>query len=225
MKKRINLRLSNKKTMYSMLAFVLIGITMLTVAYATLSTTLKISGSAEFEDASWGLVLAELPVPDIMTIEDEYKEGNLVFNGDAKLLKKPTLSGTSLTDFNVSIKNIGDELTQYYIITNTGDVPALLESIDLYEWSAESGNLDESTLVDENFIFEAVLTDITLEDGDVVSIGNSMGEEDILCPGASFMVEVYTAYSSDAPRVPYDEVTISDLEVDFNFVATDQNLC
>ena len=58
--KRIEKRVNTRKLMYSMLAFVLVGITTMTIAYATLSTTLKITGSAEFQDASWNLLLEEL---------------------------------------------------------------------------------------------------------------------------------------------------------------------
>ena len=32
-------------------------------------------------------------------------------------------------------------------------------------------------------------------------------------------------FSSEAPRAPYSKMTISGIDISFNFVATDQNLC
>ena len=40
MKKRKNFRITNKKIMLSLFVFVLVGISVMTIAYATLSTTL-----------------------------------------------------------------------------------------------------------------------------------------------------------------------------------------
>ena len=82
---RFNKKIKSRKVLYSALVFVLIAITIMTIAYATLSTTLKITGSAEFEDASWSLILEEYEVPDSWGIPDEYKDGNLAFQGSAKL--------------------------------------------------------------------------------------------------------------------------------------------
>ena len=56
-KKRIDRTIKSKKNLYYSLFFVLVGITTMTIAYATLSATLKITGSAEFEDASWEFIL------------------------------------------------------------------------------------------------------------------------------------------------------------------------
>ena len=211
--------------MFYTLIFVLIGITTLTVAYATLSITLKITGSAEFEDASWELVLKELPVT--WDVDIEYKQGNTVFWGESKLLKKPTLTGTSLADFEVSLKNIGDGLNQNYVITNIGEVPAVLESIVYDDWIVDSSinDQDEIDLVYDNFDFYVDMYEIYFEDEEPVEWGTWIGEGDILCPGASFSIEIVTEYDDEAPRVPYKATTISDLGVEFNFEATDQNLC
>ena len=225
--KRKSIRISNKKLMYSMLAFVLIGIATMTIAYATLSTTLKITGSAEFEDASWEFELRELPIPDLWEVPVEFKQDNMLVFGDAKLLQKPTLEGTSINDFKVSVKNIGDGFIFNYVLTNTGEVPARLETFSYNDWVVDSsiGDQDEIDLVYDNFYFYPSLNEIYFENGEVVDMGYFFGMEDILCPGASVLVEVFTGYYDEAPRVPYNAVTISDLGIDFNFVATDQNLC
>ena len=226
-KNRKSIRINNRKLMYSMLIFVLIGIATMTIAYATLSTTLRITGSAEFENASWELKLDELPIPDLWEMPEENINGNYSFLGDAKLLQKPTMLGTSISNFKVSLKNITDELWQSYVITNIGEVPARLEEIIYYDWYAESSvyDQDEVDLIYENFLFYADLWEGYLENGELIDYGVHFGEDDILCPGASIAIEIYTGYEYDAPRVPYKAITISNLGMDFNFIAADQNLC
>ena len=54
--------------------------------------------------------------------------------------------------------------------------------------------------------------------------GTPLEEDSIICPGATIGLEILTGYPQ-APRVPYEAMTISNLSVDFNFVAADQNLC
>ena len=86
-------------------------------------------------------------------------------------------------------------------------------------------NLNEKKFFDENFDFYVDMYEIYFEDEEPVEWGTWIGEGDILCPGASFSIEIVTGYKDDAPRVPYMATTISDLGVEFNFAATDQNLC
>ena len=49
--------------------------------------------------------------------------------------------------------------------------------------------------------------------------------DDIICSGATIGLEISTGYNPQAPRVLYEAMTISNLSVDLNFVAADQNLC
>ena len=225
LKKRKGIRLNNKKLMYSMLAFVLIGIATMTIAYATLSTTLKITGSAEFEDASWSLILEEHTIPDSAGVPDEIKDGNVIFYDGSMLKKKPTLLGTSISDFQVSLSKIGSHLYQYYQLTNTGEVPARLESIVYSEPEIDSDNEEDIELVQENFVFYSSMYYCYLENGELFCGSSVFDEDDIICPGATIGLSIMTGYNPQAPRVPYNAMTISNLSVDFNFVATDQNLC
>ena len=226
LKKRAGLRISNRKLMYSMLAFVLVGITTMTIAYATLSTTLKITGSAEFQEASWDFVITKQRIPDYLEIPNKFiKNDNTLIVGDAKVLKEPTITGTQISDFQVSIKKIGDEIGQYYTITNVGDVPARLESIIYDDWEITSNNQEDVELVNDNFRFYTNLFYVEIEDGEIIADGSIIDIGDLLCPGASFGIAIITGYDSNAPRVPYSGLTISDLGVSFNFIAADQNLC
>ena len=94
-----NLRFT-RRTMYCALAFVLISITTMTLAYAALSTTLTITGTAEFKDVSWGIIVEEVDVPSDF-YDKAIIDGKTATLGTAKFLTKPTLTGTSINNFCV----------------------------------------------------------------------------------------------------------------------------
>ena len=223
---RIDRRVNSRKIMYSALAFTLIGITTMTIAYATLSTTLKITGSAEFQDASWNLVLEEFTDYPWDTTGASKVDGNLVVFGSGKLLQKPTIQGTTIGNYKVSIAKAGDGVFLEYKLTNMGDIPARLDSVT---WSdpvvtSSTNDQDDIQLIYNYFEPFPEIRGLIKEDG-VVTSSYPVGEDSILCPGAVFEILISNYYDHDAPRVPYSKVEISNLSVDFNFVAADQNLC
>ena len=225
-KKRKSIRLNNRKFMYSMLAFVLVGIATMTIAYATLSTTLRITGSAEFQNATWELTLEEFP--DFgWAGQNDYGvvNGNVVTYGTAKSLQKPTIVGTNLENFKVSLVSIGDGVEYEYKITNNGEIPARLESVIWDDFIVESDNPENVDLINEYFNSSFGLYELFYTDEGVSYYGHEMVEDAILCPGASFEVYLWVGISEHAPRVPYEKTTISNLSAEFNFVAADQNLC
>ena len=227
-KKRAGLRISNRKLMYSMLAFVLVGITTMTIAYATLSTTLKITGSAEFQEASWDFVVTKFPIPDLWEVPSELLTAdNVLSYGDIKFIKTPTITGTTISNLDVSIKNIGDGIFAYYQITNTGEIPARLDSVIPSEWTvtSPSNNQEDIELVYEYLEFDLVMSELIYENGTYVENGYGISLDDILCPGATFGIEIIIGYHPNAPRVPYNAIKVSNLSFDMNFVAADQNLC
>lgn len=231
-KVRIDRTIKSKKILYYLLFFVFAAISTLTIAYAVLSTTLKITGSAEFEDASWNLVLEEWgysvnegeEIPPGMNIE-----GNTMLYGSGKLLKKPTLLGASITDFKVSLGKLGDAVLQNYYLINNGDIPARLESINYGDFDviSSTNNLEEIELVYDYFVSNAMLWECFPDEDNEEKLycPHQVSEESILCPGATFGLQIINGYMPNAPRVPYEKITIDNLNIEFNFVAADQNLC
>ena len=231
MLKRRRLRINNKKIMYSMLAFVLIGITTMTIAYATLSTTLRITGSAEFEDASWSLSLQKYNIPNYWP-HLQYAtafEDNVITFGKAKLLTAPTITGTSILNSKISLGQLGDQIYQEFLLINDGEIPAVIGDIIYGDIEVESStnNKDDIELVNEYFGYEVGFFGFYYDEEDEAWYEtNYYSYSDvILCPGARIGVELWSGYNSNAPRVPYEKVTISNMNVDFVFEAVDQNLC
>ena len=100
----MNHREKKRKLVITTLSVIAVAVLSLTIAYAALSTTLKISGTAEFQEVSWGFKIEEQTDIDYC-IERDWNgrvEGNSIVAGTAQILKKPTISGTALNNFEVS---------------------------------------------------------------------------------------------------------------------------
>lgn len=218
----------SKKVRTCMLAFVLISIATLTIAYAALSTTLKISGTAEFQEVSWGFKVEEQTDVDYC-IERDWNgrvEGNSIVAGTAQILKKPTISGTALNNFEVSFTKPEDKVYLIYRITNTGTIPAKLDSIITSEptYTSNTNNQDDINLVKREFWWDVSSYELFEENGKWID-GNHIVPNAIICPGASFSIEIEASYGMFAVSVPSSNVTISNLNTKFNFVAANNNLC
>ena len=225
-KKRMSIRINNRKIMYGMLAFVLIGITTMTLAYAALSTTLKITGSAELKGASWNLVIEEFPIPDHWEISPQNYEDNVITYGKMKLINKPTISGTSLNNLKISFEELGDAIYIEYVIKNNGGIPAIITSEMYSDWDISTTDQTELALIYANTGFEAWFYPFYFEGNKWVDYDYYDSLEDIvICPGGRIGLEIFAAYNAAAPRLPYENITISNMNVDFNIVAGDQDLC
>lgn len=227
MKKRINLRINNRKFVIILLVFILFCIIFMTLVYAVLSTSLKITGSAKFQDASWEVKLEEITDTSYYDWESDgyFVQDNIVYYGSPKILKMPTIEGTTINDYKVSFSKADDSIGLLYKLTNIGDIPARFESITYGKpiISSVSNNTEEIELVEEFFKYSYDMYELYYED-DEWSSGTIINEGDILCPGAMFSLELYNSFN-DAPRIPYSKTSISNLSATINFVAADQNLC
>ena len=215
----------SKRVMRWALVFLFVAISGVTLAYASLSTTLRITGSAEFKDASWNIVVEEAEVPNAeQAVAAGFKiDGNTALLGEAKILTKPTITGTTISGFKIEIAKLGDQAVMFYHITNKGEIPAQIESItgsDNISVTSSTNNQEDIQLVMQNFMFMPML----YSTNDTES-NTQISEGSILCPGATYKIVIVNTYKPNAPRVPYSKVTISDMTVNYNFVAADQNLC
>ena len=92
----------------------IIAILGLTVAFAALSETLTINGTASVEAASWDIHFENLTGPDL--------------EGTGKVNDTATLDGTTISNVNMSVTKPGDSVTYYFDIVNDGTIDAVLET-------------------------------------------------------------------------------------------------
>ena len=90
---------------------------MLTVAFASLSSVLKINGTAKVDSALWDI---------------HFKSASMISKkGDARQVQEPVIEngGIDLT-LKVGLRKPKDEITYEAVIENKGDIDAEIESIE-----------------------------------------------------------------------------------------------
>ena len=104
-------RLINRKVLSLTLCIILISVFTLTIAYAALSVTLNIVGSAEISDASWNI-----------------KFSNIKVNSASVSISPKITNNTTLT-FSANLENPGDFYKFTVDIVNDGSIDAMIDSI------------------------------------------------------------------------------------------------
>ena len=164
------------------LCALLVAVLGLTVAFAALSQTLTINGSAAVNAASWD-------------IHFEKTSGKETEVKGAATFTEPTLSGTTIENFSATLTKPGDSVIYYFDIVNNGTVDAQIESynfprafndcftnINKYSYCMNfdfngDGNvnaLDKSVYVDLfNYYLAYADTDKSVTRGDTLNAGET----------------------------------------------------
>ena len=164
------------------LCALLVAVLGLTVAFAALSQTLTINGSAAVNAASWD-------------IHFEKTSGKETEVKGAATFTEPTLSGTTIENFSATLAKPGDSVTYYFDIVNNGTIDAQIESynfprafndcftnINKYSYCMNfdfngDGNvnaLDKSVYVDLfNYYLAYADTDKSVTRGDTLNAGET----------------------------------------------------
>ena len=98
------------------LVALIVAVLGLTVAFAALSQTLTINGTASINSATWDIHFENLAT-------------NVV--GDATLKEDPTLNATTITGINFTLTKPNDGVAFAFDIVNDGTIDAKIESIEI----------------------------------------------------------------------------------------------
>ena len=204
----------------------IISVFTLTIAYAVLSTTLNITGSAEISGSSWNITVNKYDFSSDFT-EDEINDGwKYYYNGfavgDAELIKEPTISGTTISNMQISFTKPGDLITLTYEVTNNGTIPAKIESIiqNTPSFSSSTNNASDLELISNNFLSEfALLPEDNFNWVDKLDTGY------VLCPGETIYLDYSALFDDNATAVSSSNITISNLGGSINFVQADKSTC
>ena len=109
-----------------------VAVLCLSVAYATLSANLKISGTATVEKASWDIQLEKVSEPGFT------KTGT---GASASY----TISKNVISDLAVTLKYPGDSVTINLNAVNKGDIPAVLDTISNSTISCTSADEEDAS--------------------------------------------------------------------------------
>lgn len=169
----------------------------LTVAFAALSQTLTINGTANVEAASWDIHFENL------------SQGNPV--GSMIINQEPTISGendTYIGDYNVTIKKPGDSVTFTFDVKNSGTIDAKISSpVNLNPvCTSNSGVTDDESIVCDGLTYTLTYTDTKAP----------VSQNDVLTAGDTKNLTLTLGF--DSTKVPSDDVTISNLGITLQYI-------
>ena len=181
-----------RRTKALVIVVLLIVIAGLTIAFAALSTTLNINGTAYLDAAKWGIRFENLSSPT--------KIGSATTTGTAKIEESKS---AEITGMNVSLSTPGDKVTYTVDLVNKGTINAKIDKIEKTVLTSEQ---------QKYLIFK-----VTDKDGREVSEGDilSAGETRNLTITIEFIKDLT---KGDLPK---QTSTIS-LSYKLNFVQTDE---
>ena len=201
----------------------IIAVLGLTVAFAALSETLTINGTASVEAASWDIHFENL-------------------NGWEAGQDLPTLNGTSITDVVMTVSKPNDSYTYMVDVKNSGTINAKVSSIEISELctlqsSIESCDWDNDgqvtqedvNKVNDNISFiicyfndDGSLT--TIKENDILNAGDYKTVAFSLLYGK--LIEIDGSYSAEgsyieATELPRRDLQFNDLSITINYVQAD----
>lgn len=192
------------------LAALVVAVLGLTVAFAALSQTLTINGTASVNASEWDIHFANL--------SDATIEG-------AATTTKPVLSGTSISGYAVTLTKPGDSVTYEFDIVNGGSVDATLSSKptiplayskctntymnDTEKWeTCKVFDLDKNNVV--NVSDYAVIIKWFNYGLYYVDTGKEVKANDTLNAGETKRVKLVVEYNYDAEELPENNFELID---------------
>lgn len=185
----------------------------LTVAFAAMSTTLTINGTATMDPESWDIHFANL------------SEANVTLGGE--VVTPPTLTATHIGDYDVKLTKPGSSVSYTFDVVNDGSLNAYLDSFTKGTPVFEGVSLDKATadasIVENNFVYTLAYTnDTTIEQtGTIKTAGTEVAQNDQLLAGQTVNLTLTVAYKSTATEIPSDDVNITGLDASLIYAQLD----
>lgn len=210
MNRKINI---TPKSLSIILGIMIISIFTLTIAYAVLSTSLTISGNTQVNASTW----------DIRITNDTRLENQAI--GDAAYTE-PTLEGTTIANYSVSLTKPGDAVKLYFRIENygtiNGEVQEIINSTPICE-SSTNNKEDEKLVCDNLEISFSYISSDNLEKGDVINTSGGYcinGYEEAVCFETLLSLEI--KLNNKMTKIPSSTVTISNLKNEIIYTQTNK---
>lgn len=165
----------------------LVSVITLTIAYAVLSTTLTIKGSAKINSATWNI--------NITAGEDFTTYGNAKFG-------YPTIKSTTISDMKVDLYQPGDGVKFPFTVRNDGSLDGKLKEISKGTISCSSTNMTNAQKVCENISYT-----IKYEDGSEILEG------DVIKSGGVQFFVLEIMYNKKTDFISPTEVSIDGIDV------------
>jgi hypothetical protein len=199
----------------------IVAILGLTVAFAAMSKTLTINGTANVDAASWDIHFENLK-------SDTY--GAPTINSTA------VISDDGISNIDITLEKPDDEVDYTFDVVNNGSINAKIGSIEVsqlctLESSIEScdwdndGTVTESDIekIDENVSFIISYDDYNpLNVGDTLNVGETKNLIVIITYGKLYLDSSTNEYDyEEATEIPSRDLVFKDLSIKINYVQAD----
>ena len=169
-----------------------VSILCLSVAFAAISTTIKINNEIKkIENTTWSVKFSNLQ--------------KAILYGNAKIKKEATLSlnSTSINDVDVIFSNFGDAVTYNFSVINNGSLDAKVSNIIkmIPNCTSKVLSYNDEELVCKNLKYTLIYT----------NTGKEVEKEDVLVSGQEEDLTFKISYIGDT--LPTNEVEISNLSI------------
>ena len=177
----------DRGTLIMVCGALLVSVITLTIAYAVLSTTLKIKGTAKINSATWNV---NITAGDDFTTYGRAKFGY------------PTIKSTTISDMKVELYQPGDGVKFPFTVRNDGSLDAKLKEINKGTISCSSTNPVNAQKVCDNITYTIKYDDRSeILEGDEIKSG-----------GVQFFV-LEIMYNKNSDFVSPTEVSIDGIDV------------
>lgn len=183
------------------LVALIVAVLGLTVAFAALSQTLTINGTASVDSATWDIHFENLSTGKT--------------SGDASVVTEPIIKdsadgkkSTVIGDYNVVLTKPGDGIAYTFDVTNVGTIDASLAILtkSLKPVCTSNSNVDaDAKIVCDGLTYTLTYTDT----------GTAVSQGDNLDKGMTKNLTLKLDYNSN--ELPSDDVTISGLGITLNY--------
>lgn len=200
----------NKRHLYIILSVITISAFSLTIAYAVLSSTLMISGSAKVNASNWNIKISK------STFTNEVA-GSATYT-------TPTITGTTIANYSVSLTKPGDSVTLYFNIQNEGTLNGEISSIinSTPSCISTTGNTSDASLVCDNLdISFSYFNNENISVGDVINTDSTTCRNGYSHDEASIL-KIIISLDDKMTSVPSSKVTISNLSHEIVYTQTDK---
>ncbi len=167
----------------------IIAVIGLSIAYAAMSEVLSISGTAKMNSANWKIKFENLKAEK---------------TGDATFVV-PTISDTSLMNYEVNLTKSGDSVTFTFDVYNNGNIDAVLGT--LTKGKPECSGVGSNGVNDANIVCNNITYNLKYSDNNVVKEGDSLEK------GTFKTMVLSLQYNSDSTILPNDDVIVRGLDI------------
>lgn len=164
----------------------------LSVAFAAMSTTLSINGTATMNTASWSIKFMNLSEATV--------------TGSASVVTAPVLSDTHIGDYEIVLTKPGDSVTYTFDVKNTGTIDAVMSTFTKGTSPVCTGVSQTSATEDANTVCNNLTYTLTY-----TSDGSAVKANDTLAIGETKNMTLKISYTGN--DLPSDDVNISGLDI------------